>query len=457
MVPHTEATVQVDCATSWAALAKDRDKENSQLRRLKISIDLGRHFNQNKNPVIDNACKEFHKEALRLKPDGGILSEIERATITMNMNQRIRKSGFSSKEICFKRDIIRNTEKAINDETLSKDIIQDRKQRHNIIDPKPNQSIKVGHNVFVKDGKSKLKARELFRVVETFTRDDEPWAIIQKHNTQFRAKRYEVKTSELILLPGQTQEDLNEETHEQEETASDSNTTTKTNSRPRRKAAQRALDLITRTHAVKQHKPRKMLHGWDYERMMELWTWDGDNADYLYYPQDNDFEDNDEHLSTSTNSSTTDISEDSIPIPNVESNQDDEEDLFIDTYSNPPHLNGEISLPETTMETTRTLQRRRLEPYSEHSDNDRNTMTSPINLNQCQNLDEYLNLPNVVDAAALGTSENTRMIPRTSQRPKTGPEDYATFHRTGTKQLSSQRMDTRREESRKDAAHRTKP
>ena len=107
--------------------------------------------------------------------------------------------------------------------------------------------------------------------------------------------------------------------------------------------------------------------------------------------------------------------------------------------------------------TTRNLHRRRPEPYSEHSNNYRNTMTSPMNLNQCQNLDEYLNLPNVVDAAALGNSENTRMIPRTSRRPKTGPADYATFHRTGTKQPSSQRMDTRREERKKDAAHRTKP
>ena len=120
MVPHTGTEVQVDCATSWATLANDSNTENSQLKRLKIAIILGRHFNKNKNPVIDNACKEFHKESLRLKPDGGMLSEIERATITRNMNQRIRKSGLSSKEICFKRDVINNTEKTLTTRTSRK-------------------------------------------------------------------------------------------------------------------------------------------------------------------------------------------------------------------------------------------------------------------------------------------------------------------------------------------------
>ena len=39
--------------------------------------------------------------------------------------------------------------------------------------------------------------------METFSENGEQWAIIQKHNSQFRIKKYKIKTSELILLPGQ--------------------------------------------------------------------------------------------------------------------------------------------------------------------------------------------------------------------------------------------------------------
>ena len=65
-VPQTGTVVQVDCATSWATLSREAEIENSDLKKLKIKIDLGRHHNRNKNPVSDNACKEFHKEILRL-------------------------------------------------------------------------------------------------------------------------------------------------------------------------------------------------------------------------------------------------------------------------------------------------------------------------------------------------------------------------------------------------------
>ena len=131
------------------------------------------------------------------------------------MIQRIRKLGLSSKEICFKRDIINNTEKTINDKDLAEDIIKDRKRRHKHTDQNPIHSIEIGHNVFLRNGRSKLKARELFRVTDIFSKDNESWAIIQKHNSQFRSKKYQVKISELLLLPGQVEENLPDETCEQ--------------------------------------------------------------------------------------------------------------------------------------------------------------------------------------------------------------------------------------------------
>ena len=436
MVPHTGTEVQVDCATSWATLANDSNTENSQLKRLKIAIILGRHFNKNKNPVIDNACKEFHKESLRLKPDGGMLSEIERATITRNMNQRIRKSGLSSKEICFKRDVINNTEKTINDKDLAEDIIKDRKRRHRQTDQKPTHSIEIGHNVFLRNGKSKLKARELFRVTDIFSKDNEPWAIIQKHNSQFRSKKYEVKISELLLLPGQVEENLPNEECEQIPITSRTELEPTTTKKSKRKAAIKARELIARTHNIKQRrKPEEMLHGWDYERMMELWSWDEDNVIYF---NENDFTENDEYLSTSTQSSTTDISEDTIT-QEIEFNLSDE-DI--------PYGNGNQPIPETNEETTtkkiHSYQDANLHP--DYVNMEQDPTPNIISLDQCQNLNEHLNLPNVIEAVAIGTSENTRLGQRASQRSRTGPNNYAMYHRTGKKHPSPQTMDAGRGE-----------
>ena len=100
----------------------------------------------------------------------------------------------------------------------------------------------------MKQDKSNLGARELklYKVIQKFSKDGEPWALIQKNNTQFRRKQYEVKIAELILLRGETKETLSDE----EVTGKDledidcnktRNTTTidKPN-RPRRRAAEAA-------------------------------------------------------------------------------------------------------------------------------------------------------------------------------------------------------------------------
>ena len=51
-VPESGSTVQVDCATAWATLARESDTDNTDLKKLKIKIDLGRHHNKNKNPYL---------------------------------------------------------------------------------------------------------------------------------------------------------------------------------------------------------------------------------------------------------------------------------------------------------------------------------------------------------------------------------------------------------------------
>ena len=133
-------------------------------------------------------------------------------------------------------------------------------------------NIEVGHNVFMKQDKSKLRARELYKVIQKFSKNGEPWALIQKHNTQFRRKQYEVKIAELILLPGQIKETLNDE----EVTGKDledidcdktrNTTMIDKPTRPRRQAAEAARKKIANINkfCVKRSKQEAPLHGWDY-------------------------------------------------------------------------------------------------------------------------------------------------------------------------------------------------
>ena len=394
-VPQSGSTVQVDCATAWATLEKESMIENSDLKRLNIKIELGRHHNKNKNPVSDNACREFHKEILRMKPEGSPLSEIERATVTSTINQRIRKSGHSSKEICFKRDLILNTSKDIDDKVVAGDIIEHRERHHN----KPDKNsipidFEIGHNVFLKNDKSKLKARQMYRIVDIYTKKDEAWATIQKHDTQFRAKKYEVKLSEIILLPGQ-------------------------NLKSKRKAAMKAKELFSKISSVK--KKQLLSYGWDYDKMLELFKLDDEDTFMIPLQDPLNAEaaenyDSDSIDSTDSptfdNTTSSDDFEDANDNTESSSNSDDSTD---DPPSIPPRL--------------------------------------PTNMNWAQNLEEHLHIPEVQDAVHNMTEDLRRFnrqhpVPlcvsmdhcaharepvRRSKRNVERPENYATFSRTGNK------------------------
>ena len=114
VIPISGTVIQVDCAPAWAKLsAQLKEKQPSKL--FSIEIDLGRNHNANKNPIVDNACKEFHKEAIKAKPEGGKLTRTELAIIITTMNRRIRRSGHTSREIFHMRDNEDNTIKPVED------------------------------------------------------------------------------------------------------------------------------------------------------------------------------------------------------------------------------------------------------------------------------------------------------------------------------------------------------
>ena len=121
-IPTSGAEVQVDCATAFQTLSKECSKEGTTLANLGIKVVMGRTFNVNKNPIAENAIKEYHKERLRLDPAGGRVTENQLAVIARNMNSRIRLRGLSPKEILLRRDQVTNEVKDIEgDDQLAED------------------------------------------------------------------------------------------------------------------------------------------------------------------------------------------------------------------------------------------------------------------------------------------------------------------------------------------------
>ena len=111
--------------------------------------------NVNKNPVAENAIKEFHKERLKLNPSGGRINEMERCIITKNMNSRVRERGLTAKEMAFNRDQITNEVKPANDMALSFDQLKMRTHRHPQVEHQAHVDFCVGDDVFLKADKSK--------------------------------------------------------------------------------------------------------------------------------------------------------------------------------------------------------------------------------------------------------------------------------------------------------------
>ena len=218
-IPESGAIVRLDPASAHKSLEAETDaaelesleslKDDSILKRFGIKVELGRTHNPNKNPVAENAVKEFLKERLRLKPEGGPVSEVDRCVITRNMNSRIRNRGLAPKEILLRRDLASNEPKNIADDELCDAQTQNRltdhpvneksKATYNKLPECPN--VKIGDHVFIRNDLSKLRGREQYKVVELFEEKDTDWAVLQKSDSQLRSKRYNLKLTEVVPVP----------------------------------------------------------------------------------------------------------------------------------------------------------------------------------------------------------------------------------------------------------------
>ena len=204
LAPSTGLVIQVDNACSLKKLVGD-----AELNRHLIGISLARKKNKNSNPIAERAVQEFRLEKLKFKPEGGALSDIERALITASLNKKIRNRGVSSKEIIMNRD--QNTlnnlnldTKRLNDEQLKLRKLnhpqsEKCKSRNGRLPNKPH--IWPGALVFLKKDLTKLRGRELYIVIKV--EEGGEWCWIKKSVKQLRTENYKVNSTEICLAPNQ--------------------------------------------------------------------------------------------------------------------------------------------------------------------------------------------------------------------------------------------------------------
>ena len=84
------------------------------------------------------------------------------------------------------------------DDQLAKEQFDRRVSSHNKVHSSDGNEFSIGDNVFLRNDRSKVRGREMYKVTDVYIKDEEPWLKLQKSENQFRAKTYDVKESEII-------------------------------------------------------------------------------------------------------------------------------------------------------------------------------------------------------------------------------------------------------------------
>lgn len=200
-----DAVVRVDPAPGLQALVND-----PLLKKHRITVEIGRIKNKNKNPVAEKANQELEVELLKQDPLGRYVSPRDLALATAQLNCRIRARGLSAREMLTQRDQFSNSQIPVVDRDL---IMQQNTTRHANhqhsekskaplanIQSESDTSICVGDLVYLHTDRNKSCARNRYLVVSI----DGTWCNIQKFiGSQLRKTSYRVKTSECYKVPSQ--------------------------------------------------------------------------------------------------------------------------------------------------------------------------------------------------------------------------------------------------------------
>ena len=195
------AVVRTDPAPGFQALVNDE-----LLRRHRITIEVGRFKNKNKNPVADKAIQVLEDEILRQDPNTRCISPLSLTLAIARLNSRIRNRGLSAREMWTQRDQFSNNQIPLTDQSLIQRQYELRKSNHSYseITKAPSGALpesphlEVGDLVYLYNDRNKTCARDRYLVVST----DNSWCNIRKFvGSQLRNTSYRVKRSDCYKVP----------------------------------------------------------------------------------------------------------------------------------------------------------------------------------------------------------------------------------------------------------------
>ena len=162
-------SIRVDNHSSLASL-----KSDNSLKDLGISLETGYPKNANKNAGAEKAIKELREQLVKLSPHGGPVSASTLARAVAFLNDIIRHSGFSAKELLYSREKATGDNLNLLDSKLSDSQLQKRLNSHLSSAKYKSRNgppvtipiLAVGDLVFVKSERSKSRARNSYFILE---------------------------------------------------------------------------------------------------------------------------------------------------------------------------------------------------------------------------------------------------------------------------------------------------
>ncbi|CAG2247085.1 unnamed protein product [Mytilus edulis] len=229
------AVVRTDPAPGFQALVNDE-----LLRRHRITIEVGRFKNKNKNPVADKAIQELEDEILRQDPNTRCISPLSLTLAIARLNSRIRNRGLSAREMWTQRDQFSNNQIPLTDQNLIQRQHELRKSNHSYseISKAPSGALpetphlEVGDLVYLYNDRNKTCARDRYLVVST----DNSWCNIRKFvGSQLRNTSYRVKRSDCYKVPSllNTLRQQDTYSHDNSTSSDEDDNTVKTQSPPK--------------------------------------------------------------------------------------------------------------------------------------------------------------------------------------------------------------------------------
>ena len=156
--------VRVDTASGLKKIIRNPRK----LKDHNIVLDPGRPKNKNSNAIVDKRIRELEDELRKISPEGSPVDQNVLTIATKSLNEKVRKFGFSSNELLFRRLQDTHQELDIKDSDLKAKISKGRKESINQ-DHKTSatpKTLKPGDIGFIRQEHSKHEVRPSYLVTE---------------------------------------------------------------------------------------------------------------------------------------------------------------------------------------------------------------------------------------------------------------------------------------------------